>query len=236
MRRCIAVSTKRLALTASLGAFATCMLLAAGSSAAALQQRYTYRVQDSFYGEIGTYSNTIEKGGDATTITTEAHIKVSLLNVTLYSQDVSRVERRVGNRLVYFHGITTENGDPVQVDGRAEGEHFIITTPSGKVAAPATILTASPWSVSALSGDTMLMPDTGLVTKVHASGGEEASITVGDASKRVRRYQIDTVDGRERYEVWLDDQATPVMFRIRDLDGTVTFTLLTHCAEQACSE
>ena len=228
MRRCVAALAKPLALRASLGTFAACMLLAAGASAAGLQQRYTYRVQDSFYGEIGTYSNTVEKGRDATTITTEAHIKVSVLNVTLYSQDVSRIERQVGNRLVYFHGITTENGEPTEVDGRAEGEHFIITTPSGEVTAPGTILTASPWSVSTLGGDTVLMPDTGLVTKIHASGGEEMSITLDGAPTQVRRYQIDTVDGRERYEVWMDDRATPVKFRIRDLEGTVTFTLLTH--------
>ena len=226
VRRRIAASVKVLASTALLGAVTICMLLAAGSSAAAFQQRYTYRVQDSFYGEIGTYSNTIEKSRDATTMTTEAHIKVSVLNFTLYSQDVSRVERQVGDRLVYFHGVTTENGTPIEVDGRAEGEHFIVTSPSGMVTAPGTILTASPWSVSALRGDTVLMPDTGLVTKIHTSGGEESSITVDGASTRVRRYQIDTVDGRERYEVWMDPEETPVMFRIQDHEGTVTFTLV----------
>jgi len=225
-RRRIAASLKVLTSTALLGAVTICMLLAPGPSAAAFQQRYTYRVQDSFYGEIGTYSNTIDKSRDATTITTEAHIKVSVLNFTLYSQDVSRVERQAGNRLVFFHGITTENGEAIEVDGRAEGEHFIITTPSGKVTAPGTILTANPWSVTRLRGDTVLMPDTGLVTKIHTSGGEERAITVDGASTRVRRYQIETVDGRERYEVWMDDQETPVMFRIQDHEGTVTFTLV----------
>ena len=225
-RRCVAALAKVLASTAPLGAVTICMLIAAGSSAAAVQQRYTYRVQDSFYGEIGTYSNTVEKSADATTMTTEAHIEISVLGITLYRQDVSRVERQVGDRLVYFHGVTTENDEPIEVDGRAEGEHFIVTSPSGKVTAPGTILTVSPWSVGRLRGDTVLMPDTGLVAKIRISGGDESSIMVDGASTRVRRYQIDTVDGRERYEVWMDDHKTPLMFRIQDREGTLTFTLV----------
>lgn len=217
---------KMLTLRDSLSALTICILLAAGPSAAAFQQRYTYRVQDPTYGAIGTYSSTIEKSRDATTITTEAHIKVSILGITLYRQDVSRIERQVGDRLVYFHGITTENGKPIEVNGRAEGEHFIITSPSAKITAPGTIQSTNPWSAGMSGGDIVLMPDTGLVMKVHASGGEETSIAIDGASTRVRRYQIDTVDGRERYEVWMDDQATPVMFSIQDRQSTVTFTLV----------
>ncbi|HKO08255.1 MAG TPA: DUF6134 family protein [Alphaproteobacteria bacterium] len=232
----MAVLAKMLTSRELLGAVAICALLAAGPSAAAFQQRYTYRVQDRFYGAIGTYSNTVEKSRDATTITTEAHIEVSVLGITLYRQDVSRIERQVGDRLIYFHGITTENGKSIEVDGRADGEHFIVTSPSGKVTAPGTIRSVSPWSAGRLRGDMVLMPDTGLVTKIVASGGEETSITIDGAATRVRRYQIDTVDGRERYEVWMDDKATPVMFSIQDSEGTVTFTLLTFCEELACSE
>lgn len=226
VRRDIAVLAKMLTSRTLLSAVAICMLLGAGPSAAAFQQRYTYRVQDPIYGAIGTYSNTVEKSRDATTITTEAHIKVSILGITLYTQDVSRIERQVGDRLVYFHGITTENGKPIEVNGRAEGERFIITSPSDTITAPGTIRSANPWSAGMSGGDMVLMPDTGLVMKVHTSGGEKTSITIDGASTRVRRYQIDTVDGRERYEVWMDDQATPVLFSIQDRQSTVTFTLV----------
>jgi hypothetical protein len=226
MRGGIAVVARMLTSRALLSAVAICMLLAAGPSSAALQQRYIYRAQDRTYGAIGTYSNTVEKSGDATTIATEAHIKVTVLGIIFYRQDVSRIERQVGDRLVYFHGITTENGKPIEVDGRAEGEHFIVTTPSGKVTAPGSIRSANPWSAGMPGADMVLMPDTGLVVKVHASGGEETSIAIDGASMQVRRYQIDTVDGRERYEVWMDDQATPVMFSIQDRESAVTFTLV----------
>lgn len=207
-------------------AVAICAIVAAGSSAAASQDRYTYRVDDSIYGAIGTYSNDVEIIGDATTITTEVHIRVSLLGITLYNQDVSRIERWVDDRLVYFHGVTTENGQPTEVDGRAEADHFIVISPSGKVTAPGTTRSANPWSAGAPGGDTILMPDTGLIEKVHASVCEETSITIDGTSRRARRCQIETADGQERYEVWMDDSGTPMMFNIQDHVSTVTFTLV----------
>jgi hypothetical protein len=51
-------------------------------------------------------------------------------------------------------------------------------------------------------------------------------MTIGGASLQVRRYQINTADGSEQYEVWMDDRRTPVKFSIVDRDGTTTFTLM----------
>ena len=204
-------------------AIAACVSFA-DSAAAASEQRLTFTVKMSPYGTIGTYQSAKQKNGDETTITTEAHIKVSLAGVVLYRLEISRVERQIADRLVYFHGVTTENGKAVEVDGKAVGEHFIITSPSGTVTAPGTIRTTDPWSAGAPSADIVFMPDTGAVTRVHTSGGEQTSMTIGGAPVRVRRYQINSADGREQYEVWMDDRRTPVMFHIVDRDGTTTFT------------
>jgi hypothetical protein len=183
-------------------------------------------VQMSPYGTIGNYQSVKHQNGDETTITTEAHIKVSLAGIVLYRLETSRVERQVADRLVYFHGVTIENGKSVEVAGKAVGERFIITSPSGTVTAPGTIRISDPWSAGAPGVDTVLMPDTGVVTRVHTSGGEQTSMTIGGASVPVRRYQINSADGGEQYEVWMDDQRTPVMFNIADRDGTTTFTLI----------
>lgn len=210
------------------GAVAICMIIMAGATEAASQQRYTYQVHDSIFGTIGYYSNTLEKNGDETTVTTEAHIKASVLGITLYRQEASRTERLVGDRLVYFHGVTTENGHPFEVNGRAEADHFIVTSPSGRFTAPSTIRSVNPWSwvTGPAVGDVVLMPDTGLVEKVHVSGGEETSIEVDGASMRVRRSQIETENGTERYDIWTDDYGKPVKFDIQDSQSTVTFMLV----------
>jgi hypothetical protein len=215
---------RRSLLSALFGAAAICPVVVAAAAAAEKPQRYMYRVNDAVYGPIGTYSYAVDTGGDATTITTEARIRVSFLGIVLYSQEFARIERWLGNRIVYFHGITKENGRPVEVEGKAEGEQFIIVSPAGRVAAPGMIRSASPWSAGA-PGDDVFMPDTGHVVKVRTSG-EDTAIAVGGSSQRVRRYQIDTVDGKERYDVWMDKNRTPLMFRIQDREGTVTFTLV----------
>ena len=195
-------------------------------AAAASEQRLTYSVQMSPYGTIGTYQSAKQNIGDETTITTEAHIKVSFAGIVLYRLEMSRVERQVADRLVYFHGVTVENGKSVEVDGKAAGGDFIITSPSGTVTAPGTIRTSDPWSAGAPGADIVFMPDTGAVTRVRTSGGEQTSMKIGGAPVRVRRYQINSADGREQYEVWMDDRRTPVMFNIVDNDGTTTFTLV----------
>ncbi|HYM35120.1 MAG TPA: DUF6134 family protein [Steroidobacteraceae bacterium] len=205
---------------------AICAFGFANTSAIASQQRCNYQIHDSLYGRIGIYSNTIEKSGNSTIVTTEAHIRVSLLGVTLYNQDVSRTERWVAGRLMSFHGVTTENGKPVEVNGWAEADHFIVSSPNGKITAPATIRSANPWFAASSGGDTILMPDTGLVTKMHASGGEEMEIVIDGASRQVREYHIETAGPREQYDVWMDEDGTPLMFNLKDSDGTDTFTLV----------
>ena len=230
MRRAIA-QTRRTAIAlltrhAIFGTMAMCSIAATESPAAAPQQRYAYHIRDSTYGDIGTYTNVVGKSGDTMSVTTEAHVRISLLGITIYNQDVFRTERWAGGRLASFHGVTTENGEPTEVDGRAEADHFIVVSPNGKITAPGTIRSANPWFAAAPGGDTMLMPDTGLVTKIHAGDGEETAITIGDASTRARMYHIDTLDGREQYDVWIDDSGTPLKFDIKDRDGIDTFTII----------
>ncbi len=208
-------------------AIAACVGLASGAAAAS-EQRLSYTVQMPPYGTIGTYRSVKQKNGDQTTITTEAHIKMSLAGFVLYRLEISRTEHQIAGRLVYFHGVTIENGKSVEVSGKGVGEHFIITSPSGTVTAPGTIRTSDPWSAGAPGADMVFMPDTGAVTRVHASGGEQTSMTIGGAAVLVRRYQINLADGREQYEVWMDDRRTPVMFKIEDGDGTTTFTLVSN--------
>lgn len=209
------------------GVFATWLAVAgavAGGTVAAPAQQLTFNVQMSPYGTIGTYKTAKEKNGDSTTIRTEAHIKVSLAGVVLHRLDMSRIERQIGGRIVHFSGTTTENGKSVAVEGKAVGDHFVITTPTGTVTAPGTIRTTDPWPVAAPGESMAFMPDTGMVTTLHTSNAEQSAITIGEHRIRASHYQIDASSAGERYEIWMDENQTPVLFTIVDRDGTVTFT------------
>ncbi len=65
--------------------------------------------------------------------------------------------------------------------------------------------------------------DTGVVERVHVSGGNAASVTINGEALRGREYEI---DGKVRHKIWLSEaEQVPVMFSVDDDSGVVTFTL-----------
>jgi Domain of unknown function (DUF6134) len=188
------------------------------------KQQLVYNVQHSKYGKIGTYTNTIEHQGDMTSITTDAKLAVSVLGVNLYRQNISRREIWLGNRIVHFHGVTTENGKAVELIGKAEGDHFAIMTPNGTTNAPADVRLANPWSRQAVDGDVILTPDSGRLETVTMTGKEQVTLNIGRRQVRTEHTQVLRGGGPGRYDVWLDEKGTPIQFRVVG-DDTITFTL-----------
>jgi hypothetical protein len=216
-----------LAITLAAGAFAGGALILA-SSAAEPTERMVYRVEHSKYGDVGTYTNIVERAADTTTVNTQGRIKVSILGISAYRQSFDRVERWKGSRLVNFHGVTTENGKRTEVNGEAVGDQFTLSTGAGRIGAPADVRPANPWSDAVLSANTILTPDEGRVEKVSVSGGETAPITINGHAVDTRHYRIQRLEGPKRYEVWLDGEGIPVRFA--DINPKETITLnLSEC-------
>jgi hypothetical protein len=187
--------------------------------------QFEYRVQHPSYGPIGTYTNTVEKNGDMTIVKTKGDIKVKLLGLVVYRQDIDRTEQWAGDRLISFHSVTTVDGKATEVKGMAEGDHFTIATPKGTVTAPPTIRVADPWSQEIVKGDTLLLPDSGAIEKVQVAGGEETAVAVAGANIRARHYQVNRPNGEKLYELWFDERGIPLAFNMKSTKGTVTFTL-----------
>lgn len=196
-----------------------------GSAAAAVadgSRELVYDVKHSVFGDIGTYSNRIESAGGTTTIKTSAHFLVKALGVGLHREDAERVEQWQGDRLIYFHGVTTKNGTTVEVKGQANGNTFVIQSPSGTIVAPATVKPANPWSLRSIDSTTMMRVDSGKVEQVKVSGGGETNVNVDGASTEAKEYQI---TGSTKYKIWFDQHDVPVMFVVDDDSGQITFTL-----------
>jgi len=205
-------------------------ILALGASNVALaanapaKEQLIYTVQHSKYGKIGTYTNTIEHQGDITNVTTTAKLTVLVLGVNMYRQDISRHETWRGNRIIDFHGVTTENGKTIELSGKAEGNHFAMMTPNGRTTAPADVRVANPWSRQAVDGNAMLTLDRGRLETVTVASKAQATLNIGHRPVRTERIQVLRNGGASRYEVWLDEKGTPVQFSIVGED-TVTFKL-----------
>ncbi len=185
-------------------------------------RQLVYDVKHSVFGDIGTYTNTIEAQGAVITIKTAAHFLVKALGVGLHREDAERVEQWQGDRLVFFHGVTIKNGETTEISGKAAGNNFVINSPAGTVNAPANVRPANPWSKRSIDSNEMMRVDNGKVEKVTISGGGQTNINVAGGSTPAKEYDI---TGSTKYKVFIDSHDVPVMFVVDDDSGQVTFTL-----------
>jgi hypothetical protein len=186
-----------------------------------------YQVRHSTFGDMGTYSNTIERDGSFTTVETQAHFKVSMLGVVLYREDAERTELWASGRLIYFASTTTTNGHTEKVQGQAQGDNFVIKSDSlGSLVAPPTIVPANPWSANFLGSDTMMRVDTGSIEHVRVSAVTDTSVSLNGRVILAHEYQVDGTD--DRYRVWLDEHKVPIKFDALVHGSDITFTLIDH--------
>jgi Family of unknown function (DUF6134) len=197
-------------------------LLVAGPATAQGSAQFTYRVNHSVFGDIGTYTNTVEPAPDGTTVKTRARFEVKMLGVRMYHEDADRTERWQGNRLVSFRGVTDKGDGPLEVKGEARGNSFVISSPQGTITAPWSVHPANPWSSNFLHSNTMMRPDTGKLEQVRIGGGQETAVKIDSASIPAVKYEL---DGGTKYTVWLDGRGVPVKFLVDDDTGKITFTL-----------
>jgi hypothetical protein len=214
----LAVGLRSLALLAglTLGGFHP------GPASADTVRQLAYDVKHSVFGDIGTYTNVIETSGAMITIKTTAHFLVTALGIGLHREDASRTEQWQGDRLIAFHGITKKNGDTTEVQGKAEGNNFVITGPLGQITAPGSVKPANPWSTRSIDSTAMMRVDTGKVEQVKVSGGGQTNVNIDGASTTAKEYDI---SGSTHYKIWFDQHDIPVMFVVDDDSGQVTFTL-----------
>jgi hypothetical protein len=188
---------------------------------------YQYRIEHPRYGDIGTYANIVKADGDRSEVDTELHILVKILGIVMYREDAKRTEHWDKGRLVAFQGVTETNGTRIEIHGEAQGDHFVVTTPTGVINAPARVHPSNPWASQVLDTDTMMSAKTGRVDKVTVSGGDVESVTFGDKSYLLHRWEI---DGTKRQFVWLNDRGVPVAMRTEE-DGTPIDFVLSHATE-----
>jgi hypothetical protein len=203
-------------------------LVVAGPAAAETPAEFTYQVSHSKFGDIGSYTNTVEPTRDGITVQTRARFEVKLLGIRMYREEADRTERWQGNRLVLFRSVTDKGNGPAEVKGEARGNNFVITSPQGTITAPSSVHPANPWSAKFLHSNTMMRPDSGKLEQVRVGAGQETTVKLDSGTVPAVKYEI---DGATKYTVWLDTRGVPVKFLVDDDTGKVTFTLAKclHC-------
>jgi Family of unknown function (DUF6134) len=199
--------------------------LVSASTATAVPEALQYRVHHATYGDIGTYTNLIDRRGDVISVRSELHVAVKLLGIVVWRQEAFRTEEWRQNRLVTFDGVTITNGNRLEVHGAARGDHFVISAPRGTIEAPATVHPSNPWSAMVIEPGAMMSTSTGEVSTVGVIGGEVQTVELDGTNRQLRQFDI---IGDKHRVVWLDDDRVPVAFRTEERGATVDFILENH--------
>jgi hypothetical protein len=197
-------------------------VIAGATPALAGQQVYVYSVVHPIYGEIGTFTDTIDRSPEVTRIDSRLRIAVKLLGIVVYRQESDTTEIMHGDRLVSLQSVTEKDGRHFEVHGETEGDRFVVNATAGSFAGPAIIAASDPWVLKHTGEATVVFTDTGRITNMHISGGDYATVSVNGASVSARHF---VVMGDRRQEVWLDNREVPVMFRTVEGGTSIDFVL-----------
>jgi uncharacterized protein DUF6134 len=185
---------------------------------------YEYRVEHPVYGDIGTYTNIVERSGTEADVETKLNIVVKLLGIVVHREEAERHEQWQNDRLTLFRSLTTVNGKPVEVAGEARGNTFVITSPTGTVDAPGDIQPTNPWSSNFVTAGIVMSTKSGRVFKAHLDGVKDVVVDAAGKTERLREFDVIT---DKHQVVWMDDHNVPVAFRTVE-DGTPIDFVLTR--------
>jgi uncharacterized protein DUF6134 len=203
--------------TAAAGGVAIGLSLLVGATPAlAGKQVYVYTIVHPYYGEIGTLTDTIDRGPEVTRIDSRLRIKVEILGIAVYSQVSDTTEIMRGNRLISLQSVSEKDGRHLEVHGEAQGGLFVVNGTAGSSAGPAATTPSDPWLLSNTGEGTLIYPVTGRIAKARVSGGDSETISVNGRPVAVRHFWV---EGDNHEDVWLNARGIPVMFRTVE-DGT----------------
>lgn len=204
-------------------------VMAAASPAVAAPQVYTYSVVHPIYGEIGTFTDTIDRNPEGLRIDAHLSVVVKLLGVVAYREECDTTEVLRGNRLVSLQSVTNKDGRHLEVHGEAQGDQFMVNATAGSYTAPGTIAPSDPWLLKRTGEEVVVATSTGRMLRVQISGGDYDTVPMNGATVSARHY---VVTGEKRQDVWFDNHEIPIMFRTVE-DGTPIDFVLQHATAAA---
>jgi len=208
-------------------------LLAVAIPASGQERVYSYSVVHPFYGTIGTYTQDIARSGGTTRIDSHVRVAVKILGIVVHREEGDHVELFRGGRLVALQSATTTNGTRIDVRGEAQGDHFVVTSPSGVVEAPADVAPSDPWVLKQIGFGTVVSIKTGHIIPTRVTGGEQVMIPLQGVMVVTRHFMA---RGERQQEIWLNDQDVPIMFRSVESGTPIDFILTSPWRDAATTE
>ncbi len=202
------------------------LLCAPFDAANATPRAYNYVVSHPLYGTIGTYDRIVDETGGDIRARSRLAITVTLLGFVVHTETADQTELWHGTKLMSFQSVTTVNGRPIAVHGEARENHFVITSPTRTVVAPADIVASDPWSLNRIGPGIVVSIKSGDISPVEVIGGEADTVTLLGVREPAHHFHVNTPTQPNKWEVWFDQRGVPIKFSTFESIGAVDFTLV----------
>lgn len=153
---------------------------------------------------IGHHHFTLQQGGDARTLKSEAHFDVKLLGLTVYRYRHTATERWQGGCLAELDARTDDDGTVSTVQARREGKVLAVRGTQGSRSLEGCVLSFAYWNPLMLDQTRLLNAQTGEEEAVRIESLGMKNIEAADGSVPARHYRITGVD--QPIELWYSQQ------------------------------
>src|SRR5262249_41091133 len=114
----------------------------------AAPQTYVYVVKHPRYGNIGSYTETIDKEPDTTRLSSELRVAVKILGIVVHREETSATAIWRNARLAFVRSVTKINSVRTDVSGAIDRNVFKVQSASGTETAPNGVKPSDPWALT----------------------------------------------------------------------------------------
>jgi hypothetical protein len=186
---------------------------------------YRYAVTHPQYGVIGSYDRTSDDAGGEVRAAWRLRLTVKILGLVVHRETGDQAEVWRAGRLMSFRSTTVTNGRALSVSGDAEGPRFVVRSPGGVTAAPATVVASDPWLLTRPGAGVVVSIRSGRIDPVSVTGGEPETLQIEGSLVSVRHFHVNAAQP-DKWEVWMDRNGVPVKFRSLESGAAIDFTLV----------
>jgi len=170
---------------------------------------------------IGSHVITFKRDNGDLLVDTKVEVIVRILFITAYRYEKSTRETWRGGRIVAYRADINDNGSPIKARIDLKPEGLVALGPKGKAVVPPGTMISGYWNVATVKQTALIDSEDVTLVPIGVTGGEAATITIGDRQYATRHYRI---TGELARELWYGSDGLLVKMRGTGSDGSVIDT------------
>ncbi len=184
---------------------------------------YSYRIEHSEHGRLGTQVITVKTDGEQRLISDDRRLKVERFYITVYRED-TRIEEVWQGGVMQSYSRRSDYGDKVTtLTATLEGDRLVVLNDKARSELPAGTMSTHLWNPLLVEQDHLFSTEDGTLLKVQLKTVGPEQVVIGGQRLDATRFEM---TGDEKRSFWFDDQGRLLKMQLhRGGDEIVTFQL-----------